>query len=308
MRSMRAATPDAACAVIADGQLGLLTRSQIRSIGLSDQAIRRRVAAGVLIHVLPSVYRIAGASTSWDQRALAACLWSEGFVSHCCSAALRGWENCPRGTIEVVTTRNLRSRKGLVVHRRGSIPAFERDSIRGIPATSAPRTLIDLATSLEDDDVELVLEDVLRRNDATLARLRWELKGPLHGVGGAAIVRKLVEARPPGYKIKRSGLEVKLARFLARAGMPEPAYEFEIVTAEGIRLHPDFSYPDRKVAIECESYKYHGGRAAWLRDIERYAMLRRMGWYVIQVTEETLKHDAAGFLAELKWALKRPLA
>jgi hypothetical protein len=99
--------------------------------------------------------------------------------------------------------------------------------------------------------------------------------------------RRFVEARPPGYRVKRSGLEIKVLRSLRRGGFSEPVYEHPVMTSDGVK-RPDYSYPDSLAATECESYTYHGGRLVWLGAIERYKLLRRLGWTVIQVTEETL--------------------
>ncbi|MFP5298695.1 MAG: hypothetical protein ACLGHL_06895, partial [Actinomycetota bacterium] len=82
--------------------------------------------------------------------------------------------------------------------------------------------------------------------------------------------------------------------------LPEPVHEQPIRLPDGTVLRPDFCYPELKIAIECESYRWHGGRRAWLRDIERYALLRRAGWIVIQVTMEMIEPDPSHFLDDLR--------
>jgi very-short-patch-repair endonuclease len=205
--------------------------------------------------------------------------------------------------VEVLVTKNLRPRKGIILHRVKEIPAFDICRVSGIPTTATARTLLDLGGVLPEQKVEYALEHALRAHDVTLVRLRWQVGTQgVPGKRGTACLKRLLAHRPAGYRPKRSPLELKVLRSLREGGFPEPVYEHEIITPSGGRLRPDFCYPDKKVAIECESYTYHGGRTIWRRDIERYRILRRMGWTVIQVTEEDLADETA-FHHEVRLAL-----
>ena len=66
---------DAVCAAIAEKQFGLIARDQAVQTGMSERAIGRRLANGRWLQVLPGVYRLAGAPTSWEQSVKAATLW-----------------------------------------------------------------------------------------------------------------------------------------------------------------------------------------------------------------------------------------
>ena len=299
----RALDLDSAAAGIAADQWGLITRLQALVVGLSAGQIRRRVTSGTWIEILPRVYRIRGAPHSWEQRVMATVLWSGGIASHRCAAGLRGWDGVSKGFVEVLVTKNLKPRKGIVFHRVKDIPPFDMCKLRGIPATGAARTLLDLGSALAENEVELALEHALRLRDVTLTRLRWQVRTQGRpGKRGTTCLKRLLAQRPDGYRPKRSQLEVRTLRSLRRGGFPEPVYEHQVVTPDGHRLRPDFAYPEKKIAIECESYTYHGGRKVWLRDIKRYRMLRRMGWTVIQVTQEDLA-DEADFHLEVRQAL-----
>jgi very-short-patch-repair endonuclease len=46
----------------------------------------------------------------------------------------------------------------------------------------------------------------------------------------------------------------------------------------------DFCFPDSKVIIEADGFRWHSGRRAWQRDRERRDQLTSMGWRVIQAT------------------------
>src|ERR1700687_272798 len=81
---------DRACAEIAEKQFGLISRDQAIGTGLSERAIGRRRGADRWRQVLPGVYRLAGAPTSWEQSLKAATLWGgDGcVVSHRAAGAL----------------------------------------------------------------------------------------------------------------------------------------------------------------------------------------------------------------------------
>ena len=234
---------------------------------------------------------------------MAAVLWSGGVASHRCAAGLRGWDGIRKGYVELLVTKSLQARNGITFHRVKELPAFDVTTVRGIPSTAAARTLLDLGSVLEEESVEYALEHALRSREVTLTRLRWQLRTQgKPGKRGTAVLRRLLDSRPPGYTPRRSPLELKVWRSLKKARLPEPVYEHPVETPSGVVLRPDFSYPEQKVAIECESYRYHGGRKVWLRDIRRYKLLRRMGWTVIQVTEEDLR-DPSDFLLDVRRAI-----
>jgi hypothetical protein len=154
--------------------------------------------------------------------------------------------------------------------------------------------------------LESVLEEALRRGDVTITRLNWQLKtSGGKGVPGSKALRRLLADRPSDYRPLRSDLELRVLRAILRAGLPRPVHEHPVTLPNGIVIRPDFSYPDRKIAIECQSFRYHGGRQIWLRDVDRFNGLRRVGWTVIQVTPESLEREEAALMAELRQLLCR---
>ena len=120
---------------------------------------------------------------------------------------------------------------------------------------------------------------------------------------GTSAVRRFLHERPVGYRPVKSHLELRVRRELKHAGFPEPIYEHPIRLSDGRVVRPDFCWPDKKVAIEVESYRWHGGRGAFDRDIDRYAAMRRDGWIVIQVTSTILDNSLNVFLADVRTAL-----
>jgi very-short-patch-repair endonuclease len=67
-----------------------------------------------------------------------------------------------------------------------------------------------------------------------------------------------------------------------RGRLPEPTAQYEIPDQTGKRLTvPDFAYPDRRIAIYCDGFAYHGKREALESDAQKRNLLQSMGWAVL---------------------------
>lgn len=294
--------PEALVAHLASTQMGLFTREQAISCGMSAATVRRRTAAGRWAEVLPGVLRISGAPTDHRQRVLASLMWAgeDSVASHRCAALLQGWDGFKEPIVEITATRRLQQRNGIVAHQRAALAPADVSTLGPIRITHPARTLLDLGAVADERSVEAALEHALRRGHVSIPRLRWQLEtaGGM-GVRGARTLKRLLEARPLGYRPVRSHLELKVRRCITEAGLPPPVFEYPVRLPNGRIVHPDFAYPDLLLAIECESYEYHSGRTAWRKDIERYGLLRQLGWTVIQVTHDMVEPDPSAFLADL---------
>ena len=130
----------------------------------------------------------------------------------------------------------------------------------------------------------------LRRGLVALPRLRWRLSelGPRRG---ARTIRRLIDSRTGAAVRPQSVLETRFLRLLLRAGLPHPECQHQI--REGGRLIAivDFAYPDVRLAIEVDGYRWHSGRIRWQHDLQRRNELTRVGWHVLHVTAHDLEHD-----------------
>lgn len=61
--------------VLAENQKGLVRADQLTDLGLNRQAVARRRESGLLIPVLPSIYRLAGTPSTWLLFARATYMW-----------------------------------------------------------------------------------------------------------------------------------------------------------------------------------------------------------------------------------------
>ena len=302
---------DAAIGSLASRQRGLVTRGQAVELGASLDCLRRRVSAGGLIKMMPGVFRVAGAPRSWEQRALAASLWigASGAVSGASAAALHHLDGFgPTVAIEVLTTRPARSRQRLlVVHRTPHWLDVDRAVTGGIGVTSLERTLIELAGTVPEGKLELALEDALRRKLTAPRKIGERLADlPLNQPGRGRLLQML-DARgsaPPA----ESGLEVKVMRFLRAEGFPTPVRQ-KVIDEEGRFVgRVDLVFPERRLIIEVDSFRYHQGRTSFENDRSRRNALTALGWLVVHVTSAMLREPRRSSLSrDLRRAYFRPL-
>jgi very-short-patch-repair endonuclease len=150
------------------------------------------------------------------------------------------------------------------------------------------RTLIDIASVAARDEVEEALDDALRRGIVSISRLRWRLDGLGGGRTGVGKMRALIDARDPSTAIPESVLERKVLRMLRGAGLPQPLLQHQIRKGGRLVAVVDFAYPELRLAIEADGYRWHSGRARWKRDRRRGNNLTLLGWRVIHVTWDNL--------------------
>ena len=272
--------------------------------GLSPSGVKRRVAQGLWAVVLPGVDRSPTVAPTIKQGAMAACLWAgpDALVSHRAAAVL--WEldgvTATRMEITVPTRSRVRSPK-LIVHRTGDLIPADRAQLDGIALTSPLRTLIDLAAALDDEHVELAIEDAFRRALASPKQLAWRLAA-LDGKGrrGCDRLRGLLARRSA---TTGSGWEVRAARLLVRAGVPEPVRQYEIRDGGRLVARVDLAYPGQRVAIEFDSVRWHTGRARIDHEADRRARLAALGWRVVPITATALEESPAEVVANVAAAL-----
>lgn len=302
---------DAAIGQLASGQRGVISLQQLRAIGVSEDCIHRRVRSGFLIKLAPKVYRVAGAPRCWEQRAAAAALWvgELGAVSGPTAAALHRLDGFgPPHVIDVTTTRPLRSRSRLVrVHVTPYWLDCDRVAVSGIAATSAERTLIDIARSAHEERAEIALEDAVRRRLTTTAAIARRLADlPSNQLGRSSLMKMLQErgASPPA----DSALEVKVARMLREWGYPRPIRQ-KVLDDEGRFVgRVDLVFPENRLVIEVDGFRHHDGRAVFDHDRSRRNALVAMGWVVMHATSAMLVEPArSDFERDLARTYHRPL-
>ena len=153
---------------IADAQRGLITTMQMLALGLSRQAIERRVTLGRLTRVHDGVFAVGRGELDTRARWKAATLacGSLALLSHLCAAGLwRIWPE-PAGEPHVVMRGNgRRGHRGIRMHRMRRMEASDRAFVDGIPVTSLELTSLHLASLLSTRSLERTVVKAARHRE-----------------------------------------------------------------------------------------------------------------------------------------------
>lgn len=275
--------PDRELARLAALQHGVVDRADARSVGLTDDAIHRRLRAGRLAQAHPGVYLLPGAPDTWHQRLLAACraAGAGAVASHRAAASL--WGLLDGEEVEVTVGRSKGpAPQGVVVHRSRDLMPVHVTRRRAIPVTNPLRTMIDLGAVSSDDVVAEAVERGLVRRLFSVAALEWvltDLAKP--GRRGCGALRRVLDDRALGAAPPDSVLEARMARVLRSYGLP-PAVFHHLVPEADAEL--DFAYVDRALAVEVDGFGVHGTAPAMSSDHDRHNRLVAAGWSVLRFT------------------------
>ena len=139
---------------------------------------------------------------------------------------------------------------------------------RGIPVTTPARTLVDLAADLEPEDLARACHEAgvrhhttPRQVDAVLSRRpkspgAWKLRAIMHG----------------DQPVLLSKLESSFRALLKGFGLELPVSNR---SAGGRRV--DCRWPEHKLTVELDSYRFHNSRHAWEQDRRREREARARG-------------------------------
>lgn len=213
-----------------------------------------------------------------------------------------------RAEVELTVPRN-RKRRGLddvIIHwLEEPIPAEDITTIDGIPVTTPARTILDLLSVEPEDVVERALDDALRRRLVTLEFLdSWLHDARRKRHRGWRAMRRLVDVRMER-GVTDSWLEDDVLDLLADAGLPTPQVQFIRKDGDRFVARLDFAYPEQRVAIEADGFRYHADRRSFDDDRARANAVLALGWRVLRVTAKHLEDDPGGVVAWVRQALNR---
>ena len=247
---------------------GVVTREELLRAGLTADQIRYRLRTGGLIREYPGIYRVGHRAPSLEARYVAAVrACGEGALLSGRAAgylfgALKGLAPPPE-----VTAPTQRLVKGVKTHR-SRVDTRDATTFRRIPVTTLPRTLVDLAAVLDPDELARTCHEAGVRHGTTPGQVEAVLerrpKSP-----GAAKLRAVLRGDAP---ITLSRLEKRFLALLRQARLALP-----VTNRRTGRHWVDCRWPDLRLTIELDSYRYHNSRHAWEQDRRREREARARG-------------------------------
>jgi Transcriptional regulator, AbiEi antitoxin len=158
----RQVATDRELAVVAGMQHGVVSRAQLRRLGLSLAAIDHRVRAGRLHVIHRGVYAIGHPVLSVEGRWMAAVLacGADAVLSHASAAAAWELQQVGSGAVHVTipAAPGRARRRGIRLHRCATLRVEDTTVCRGIPITTVARTIIDLSRTHSDRRLEHVID------------------------------------------------------------------------------------------------------------------------------------------------------
>lgn len=305
---------------LARKQHGVLTRGDLLALGFSAEAVKHRLRTGRLHPVGRGIYAVGRPELSregWWMAAVLLCatgtavarrgaaiprLAASGaaagghrghlpgphgaLLGHRSAAALWGIGFEVEGRIDVTVLRPGRVRRpGIRAHCRPALPASDITEHRGIPVTTAVRTLIDVATELTPGRLERAVNEADKHDLVDPDQLRVALDS-YPGVPGVRPLRKLLDKHT--FRLSDEELERRFRPLAAAAGLPVPETKQWVTGFE-----VDFFWPQLGLVVETDGWRYHRTPAAQTRDARRFQMHTAAGLTPLRFSHWQVKHEPA---------------
>ena len=159
-------------------------------------------------------------------------------------------------------------------HRRRRLELIDRCRVDDLPATSASRTIIDLAATASIAELERAIDSAVRdglTSAGCSSPASWSGSGPSARRGVVLLDELLVDSGG------HSDLERRFLALVRRAGLPRPTCQ-RVFRRDGTTLaRVDFSFEPRPVIVEVSGRRGHSSDAERARDAQRRNELQHLG-------------------------------
>jgi very-short-patch-repair endonuclease len=273
---------------------GVITHAQAVGVGLSQDAIERRVRAGYWRRCSRGVYFVDDRPFT-DAARIRAAVWGYGDDATASGLAAAWWLNLTRyapASVEVTVPRdsNGRPRDGTRLRRRDLTPA-DVDEHRGLRVTTLPLTVVEAAVRRGGGGAT-IMDGALQRH--TDLRALWHAHLRHTGRHGSPAARLLLQTAGDGARSEAERLLIRLLRAARitgwRANHPVAGYRVDV------------AFPESRVAVETDGLAFHSDTDDFHRDRVRQNAIALAGWQVLRFTWLDLTEHPQRVLAEIRRA------
>jgi very-short-patch-repair endonuclease len=276
---------------------GVITVGQAREIGLSQDAVERRVRSGHWRRCARGVFFVDDRPFS-DAARIRAGVWSNGERATASGLAAAWWNELTKFAPEIVEVTvprvsNHVRRQGIRLRRRDLALAdvIER---RGLRVTTLPLTVVEAA--VRRGGGPKLMDSALQRHTRLSALWTAHLRNK--GRHGSPAARRLLQAADDG---ARSEAERLLIRLLKAAGIT--GWKANQLVA-GYEV--DVLFQAAKVAIEVDGFAFHSDADAFHRDRKKQNAIALVGYQVLRFTWLDLIEYPERVIEEVKRAVCAP--
>jgi very-short-patch-repair endonuclease len=274
-------------------QDGVITLAQARRVGLSQDAVNRRLRSGQWLRCSPGVYFVDDRPFT-DAAHIRAAVWGYGPEAVGSGLAAARWHGVTKyapDTVEVTVPRASHHphRRGVRLRRRDLSPTdiVERNGLR---VTALPLTIVEAAVRQRGG--AKIMDSALQRH--VELRQLWNAHLRNKGRHGSPAAGRLLKAASDGARSEAERLLVKLLRDNGitgwKANHPVGGYKVDV------------AFPEEKVAIETDGWAFHSSQEDFQKDRERQNKIALLGWKVLRFTWLDLTEYPQRVLAEIRFA------
>jgi very-short-patch-repair endonuclease len=287
----------------ADAQRGLITTAQLLAVGLSQQAIERRVALGRLTRIHHGVFAVGrtelDARARWKAATLAC--GPRALLSHLCAAGL--WDTWPQPAGEphiVIQGAGRRGHRGIRMHRMRRMEDSDCASVEGIPVTSLELTSLHLASVLSTGSLERAVVKAARRREFSVDEA-VALCSRSKGRPGVGRFRRIVTRDLTAELRSLSELELRFVALLRahRIRLPEVNHDVEALIVDAI-------WHEHRAIVELDGFEFHKLPRDLRNDNARNRRLVLAGYRVIRFVWDDIVHDPGGVATAVNALLANP--
>ncbi|MFN8217517.1 MAG: type IV toxin-antitoxin system AbiEi family antitoxin domain-containing protein [Solirubrobacterales bacterium] len=287
-------------AELAEEQYGVVSVVQLRRLGFSEAAIGRMARAGRLRRLHRGVYAVGQRTIPRRGRCQAAILacGSGAVLSHAAAAWLWGLAPNLAAVLDVTVPSHGQRHEGIALHHSATLTGEEHDRLAGIPVTSWPRTLLDVAAGGRPRELNDAVERAERRGILHVGVVD-ELLRRRRGHRGAARLRAATEIyRAPVFSRARS--ERLFLAMTREAGLPPPAMNTWVD-----RFEIDAYWEAERFAVEVDGWEAHRTRRAFEDDHLRWEEMKLAGIEVVPISARRLERHPLEVGRRLRTLLDR---
>jgi very-short-patch-repair endonuclease len=279
---------------LAATQHGLVSRAQLRELGVDRWKVRRWLDSGRLQSVHPNVCAVAGAPVTEHREVLAKILETglDACASHTTAAWLWGLSGYTSEPVHIVVNRQSRHHERLAwtVHQFTGLPAHHRRILEGVPVTSPALTMLHLAQVVSRSRLGRAIDNAWNLRIVSGQDLfELDAKLAIQGRNGIVALREAAQARGPEWVPPQSNIESRFMNLVDPLGHNGFARQVRIEST-GWAARVDFLHRASRTIVEIQSERYHTALTDREADRVRRARLEQAGYRVVEVWDNELFH------------------
>lgn len=297
---------------LAARQHGVVSRTQMRAVGVTDSAIAKALGSGRLHRAFRGTYGVGHPLIGEHARMMAGVLacGPSTVVSHLTAAQLLGLRDRSPSLVELVSHGDRgRGIEGIRRHHVQAPCGAEAGRVGVIPCTSPARTIVDLAGMLGERAQRRVVEGAAVRGILDVEAVE-QIMAVTRRRGAPVLRRILADWQPSksadrgrrGKPDLRSELEARLLALITATRLPAPRCNQRVDTdAESFVV--DFLWPARCLVVETDGERFHNHRSAFESDRMRDRALQLAGYRVVRFTYRHVGTEPDAVVATIRQLL-----